>query len=184
MKKPDDLISFLPLLMMLHGITFGAYGCDWVKTPAFDRVASEGIFFTGLTPQCQMCTIACMYSYRPEQLAVEEAANHSPLFPSKYKTYAEALGEKGTGLAARQKDGHPAIRVKSTAENGSLQGRNSIPYHHTSRPEHISNNDYARNFEAFLDARPEGQPFCFWYGSLEPHRDYEFEAGIKMGKKT
>ena len=24
----------------------GAYGCDWVHTPAFDRVASEGILFT------------------------------------------------------------------------------------------------------------------------------------------
>jgi hypothetical protein len=23
----------------------GAYGCSWVKTPAFDRVASEGILF-------------------------------------------------------------------------------------------------------------------------------------------
>jgi N-sulfoglucosamine sulfohydrolase len=35
----------------------------------------------------------------------------------------------------------------------------------------------------FLDARPEGQPFCFWYGSLEPHRAYEFEAGMKYGGK-
>ena len=24
---------------------FGAYGCEWVKTPAFDRVAREGILF-------------------------------------------------------------------------------------------------------------------------------------------
>ena len=23
----------------------GAYGCGWVKTPAFDRVAREGVFF-------------------------------------------------------------------------------------------------------------------------------------------
>ena len=23
----------------------GAYGCDWVRTPAFDRVAGEGILF-------------------------------------------------------------------------------------------------------------------------------------------
>ncbi|MGV3753834.1 MAG: sulfatase-like hydrolase/transferase, partial [Verrucomicrobiota bacterium] len=23
----------------------GAYGCDWVKTPNFDRVAKEGILF-------------------------------------------------------------------------------------------------------------------------------------------
>ncbi|NQU54458.1 MAG: sulfatase-like hydrolase/transferase, partial [Bacteroidetes bacterium] len=29
-----------------------------------------------------------------------------------------------------------------------------------------------------------GKPFCFWYGSTEPHRAYEFEAGIKKGGKN
>src|SRR5690554_7596235 len=24
----------------------GAYGCDWIKTPAFDRIAANGILFT------------------------------------------------------------------------------------------------------------------------------------------
>jgi arylsulfatase A-like enzyme len=24
----------------------GAYGCKWIKTPSFDRVASEGLLFT------------------------------------------------------------------------------------------------------------------------------------------
>ena len=44
--------------------------------------------------------------------------------------------------------------------------------------EHVSNNDYAANFAAFLDARPEGQPFSFWYGGFEPHRAYEYGAGV------
>ncbi|MFU8893265.1 MAG: sulfatase [Luteolibacter sp.] len=26
------------------------------------------------------------------------------------------------------------------------------------------------NFKEFLDQRPEGQPFCFWFGSRDPHR--------------
>ena len=26
--------------------SFGAYGCEWIKTPAFDRVANHGILFT------------------------------------------------------------------------------------------------------------------------------------------
>ncbi|MGM9739678.1 MAG: heparan N-sulfatase, partial [Candidatus Cryptobacteroides sp.] len=25
---------------------WGAMGCDWVRTPAFDRVASEGVLYT------------------------------------------------------------------------------------------------------------------------------------------
>ena len=32
--------------------------------------------------------------------------------------------------------------------------------------------------------KPAGQPFCFWYGSTEPHRTYEYGAGIEKGKKS
>jgi arylsulfatase A-like enzyme len=33
----------------------GAYGCDWVKTPNFDRVAKEGVLFKNAftsNPKC------------------------------------------------------------------------------------------------------------------------------------
>ena len=42
----------------------------------------------------------------------------------------------------------------------------------------ISDNDYAANFAAFLDARAPRQPFCFWYGAREPHRAYEYDVGV------
>ncbi|MFM8891574.1 MAG: sulfatase-like hydrolase/transferase, partial [Planctomycetia bacterium] len=45
----------------------------------------------------------------------------------------------------------------------------------------IGANDYAANFEDFLDAAPRDAPWCFWYGSLEPHRDYEFGSGVTKG---
>ena len=32
--------------------------------------------------------------------------------------------------------------------------------------------------------KPDGKPFCFWYGSTEPHRAYEFKAGIVKGGKS
>ena len=47
----------------------------------------------------------------------------------------------------------------------------------------ISNNDYAGNFADFLEERPQGLPFCFWYGGHEPHRKYEPGEGIGHGKK-
>ncbi len=43
--------------------------------------------------------------------------------------------------------------------------------------------DYAGNFVDFLDARPVGSPFCFWYGCREPHRGYEYGSGQKVGGK-
>jgi arylsulfatase A-like enzyme len=47
----------------------------------------------------------------------------------------------------------------------------------------ISNNDYAANFADFLDAAPAGRPWCFWYGSVEPHRAYEYGSGAAKGGK-
>lgn len=46
----------------------------------------------------------------------------------------------------------------------------------------ISNIDYAANFQEFLRNKSEDQPFCFWYGALEPHRGYEFGSSLKAGK--
>ena len=48
----------------------------------------------------------------------------------------------------------------------------------------ISNVDYSANFKDFLKNWDRKQPFCFWYGSLEPHRGYEFESSRRFGKDT
>lgn len=47
----------------------------------------------------------------------------------------------------------------------------------------IVTTDYAANFREFLEARPAGQPFHFWYGSSEPHRIYEKGSGLASGKR-
>jgi len=50
--------------------------------------------------------------------------------------------------------------------------------------QHINTSDYTANFEDFFNDKPEGTPFCFWYGCTEPHRAYEYKAGIdKAGKQ-
>jgi hypothetical protein len=47
----------------------------------------------------------------------------------------------------------------------------------------ISPEDYAANFETFLKERGSGKPFCFWMGFYEPHRAYELDSGVRLGKK-
>jgi N-sulfoglucosamine sulfohydrolase len=47
----------------------------------------------------------------------------------------------------------------------------------------ISNVDYSANFRRFLEERAEGQPFCFWFGALEPHRRYEYGISARVGGK-
>ncbi|MBB4078018.1 arylsulfatase A-like enzyme [Lewinella aquimaris] len=163
---------------------FGAYGCDWVETPAFDRVAAAGLLFANAyTPNAKCApSRSCILTGRnPWQL--EEAANHSPHFPAKFTTYVEALGAHGYWTGATGKGwapGNPGMRDGKARE---LAGPKFDAF--TTRPpaRFMSNNDYAQNFATFLEARPAGQPFCFWYGSTEPHRAYEFGAGVAHGKE-
>ncbi|WP_346859107.1 sulfatase [uncultured Draconibacterium sp.] len=180
-KQPNILFAIADDASWKH---WGAYGCNWVKTPGFDRVAQNGILFNrAYTPNAKCApSRACILTGR-SSWQLEEAANHSPFFPSKYKTYAEALGEHGYWVGSVAKGWAPGDPGKLNGKMRQLTGPKFDEFKTTPPAKAISDNDYARNFEAFLEARPEGQPFCFWYGSTEPHRAYEFEAGIKYGNK-
>jgi N-sulfoglucosamine sulfohydrolase len=164
---------------------FGAYGCDWVKTPAFDRVAKEGILFTNaFTPNAKCApSRACILTGR-NSWQLEEAANHSPFFPAKFKTYAEALADKGYWVGSTAKGWAPGDPGEINGKKRQLTGPKYDKYKTDPPAKFISNNDYSKNFKAFLDDCPAGRPFCFWYGSTEPHRAYEFEAGIRYGGKN
>ncbi len=181
-ERPNILFAIADDASWNH---FGAYGCKWVKTPAFDRVANEGILFTrAYTPNAKCApSRSCILTGR-NSWQLEEAANHSPLFPEKFKTYAEALSGQGYWVGSTAKGWAPGDPGKINGRIRELTGTKFDEFKTTPPARYISNNDYARNFEAFLEARPEGQPFCFWYGSTEPHRAYEFEAGINYGGKT
>lgn len=164
----------------------GAYGCKWVRTPGFDRVAREGILFTNAyTPNAKCApSRACIITGR-NSWQLEEAANHVCYFPAKFKTYSEALAEHGYFVGCTAKGWAPG---DAGTVNGKPRLLTGIPFNRqkTKPPaDGISPIDYAANFEDFLAARPAGQPFCFWYGGLEPHRGYEFGSGIaKGGKQT
>jgi arylsulfatase A-like enzyme len=162
----------------------GAYGCTWVETPAFDRVAEEGILFTRCyTPNAKCApSRSCILTGR-NSWQLEEAANHIPHFPAKFKTYAETLTEYDYHVGFTGKGWAPGKAVDGDGKPRQLAGK---PYQQKQmKPpaKAISPNDYAANFEAFMDARPDGKPFCFWYGGFEPHRAYEYGAGVKYGNK-
>lgn len=162
-----------------------AYGCKWVKTPNFDSIAKAGILFTNAyTPIAKSApSRSCMLTGRnPWQL--EEAANHGPFFPDRYKTYAECLGENGYYVGYTGKGWAPGNPGNVMGERRELLGK---PYNEKklSPPaKFISNIDYASNFEDFLKNNSKNQPFCFWFGSSEPHRPYDFGVGNRLGGKA
>ena len=164
----------------------GAYGCKWVKTPAFDRVARDGVLFTHAytpTAKCAPSRASILTSRNPWQL--KAAANHWCYFPTEFKTYAEALEESGYFVGRTLKGWAPGVAKDASGKPRQMAGKPFNKRTLTPPTKGISSNDYAANFEDFLDASPKGQPWCFWYGCVEPHRDYEYGSGAaKGGKKT
>ncbi|HEX4149531.1 MAG TPA: sulfatase-like hydrolase/transferase, partial [Pirellulales bacterium] len=68
----------------------GAYGCKWVQTPNFDRVAREGIRFDNCftsNPKCSPCRASILTGRNTWQL--EEACNHHGLFSAKFAVYPD-----------------------------------------------------------------------------------------------
>ena len=53
--RPNILIAIADDWSYGHA---GAYGCGWVKTPAFDRVAREGVLFKSGSPTIPSAALA------------------------------------------------------------------------------------------------------------------------------
>ncbi|MGK7393028.1 MAG: sulfatase family protein [Candidatus Cyclobacteriaceae bacterium M3_2C_046] len=180
-SRPNILFAIADDASFPH---FGAYGCDWVKTPAFDRVAEQGILFmNAYTPnaKCAPSRAAILTGRNSWQL--EEAGNHWPYFPDKFTTFAEVLGENGYHVGYTTKGFAPGIVGEVNGKKRQLTGRQYNARTLEPPTPYISTSDYTANFEDFLSERPENTPFMFWYGSIEPHRRYEFQSGIKLGNK-
>ncbi|GAB3167940.1 sulfatase family protein [Telluribacter humicola] len=163
----------------------GAYGTRWVRTPNFDRVAAEGLLFmNAYTPNAKCApSRSCILTGR-NSWQLEEAANHVPYFPAKFKSIMEVLRENGYHVGHTAKGWAPGNPGTVNGKPRQLTG----PAYNSKKTKgptsQISKIDYAANFEEFLNNRRGDQPFCFWYGSTEPHRAYAYGSGKKHGKKT
>ena len=182
-RKPNILFAVADDWSYGHA---GAYGCKWVRTPAMDRVAREGILFSHAYTPTGKCapSRACFITGRnPWQL--KAAANHVCFFPPEFTSFPEALGTNGYFTGMTGKGWAPGVALDASGKKREMTGRPFNKRQGRSPTSEISSNDYASNFGDFLDAVPKDTPWCFWYGGLEPHRGYEFGSGAaKGGKKT
>ena len=180
--RPNILIAIGDDISYPH---MGAYGCTWIKTPGFDRVARDGILFrNAYTPNSKSSpSSACLLTGR-NSWQLEEAANHVPFFPPKFTSFIEVLGNNGYTTGYTAKGWAPGIALDSAGNPRKLTGR-AFNEKKTAPPANgISGNDYAGNFEDFLDSKDPEKPFCFWYGSQEPHRRYQYGSGMSIGGKS
>ncbi len=178
-KRPNILLVIADDWSFGHA---GAYGCKWIKTPAFDRVVREGVLFSHAftnNPKCSPCRASLLTGRNSWQL--EEAMCHNGIFPAKWPVYPDLLEQAGYKVGHTGKGWGPGdFRTGGFSRNpaGPAYQRHKL------KPplEGVSTTDYARNFAAFLAERKSGQPFCFWLGGFEPHRIYENGAGVRAGR--
>jgi len=180
-SRPNILFAIADDASWKH---FGAYGCDWVKSPAFDRVAAEGLLFNNAYVPNAKCSPSrsCILTGR-NSWQLEEAVNHLPFFPEKFVTYAEALDSNGYFVGATGKGWAPGEPGTHKGRARELVGRKFDAFELKPPAKFMSTNDYARNFEDFLEKRTAGEPFCFWYGAMEPHRAYDYGAALRLTDK-
>ena len=160
--------------------SIGAYGSTYIKTPNIDRLAREGARFENVfsnNPKCapsRAMLVTGRYSWQ-----LEEACNHWPHFPAKFKFYPHLLREAGYHVGYTGKGWSPG--TYDTADNpaGPVYNNKHLkpPY------KGIAKYDYPANLKVFLGELDDGQPFCFWFGTKEAHRGFEKDSWKKAGRK-
>ena len=141
----------------------GTYGDPVIQTPAFDRVAREGILFNQAYISSPSCT--------PSRNAVLTGQYHWRLGP-------------GANLWSTLDPATPVYPLL-LEDAGYLIGRfrkSWGPGDISSWDRHPAGHDYTQSgFAAFMAERPADQPFCFWLGSSDPHRPYDRGSGVRSG---
>lgn len=160
----------------------GANGDPVIKTPAFDRIAKEGLRFIHAfcdAPTCGPSRSAILTGQPIWRL--EEAGNIHSTLPAKFATYTELLEKSGYNIGFTGKGWSPG-RLEPGGRTVNPAGSEFKASQLAAPLKGMSGKDYAGNFEDFLGQASEDQPFCFWLGTHEPHRGFENGAGIKSGK--
>ena len=157
------------------------------RTPVFDRLVAEGVWFTQAFATAPSCTPsrASLLTGRPAY-ALEDASIHGSHLPGQFPSFQELLEQVGyrTGYTGKGLD--PALHTQGGRQRNPAGPVYNI-FHYGSNsglPAGVSRIDYAANFEHFLKGRQPGQPFSFWFGALEPHRGYGNGMGPTLGMKA
>lgn len=169
-------------------------GSKFVNTPAFDRVASEGIFFSNCmagSPGCapsRSAIVTGRYHWQNEQ-----SGQHASSWMKKHVPFVDLLDANGyvTGLTGKG----VAPFQYARDENDSLwRETNAAGIAHSNtryeggtpgdeRPaDGIGPVNYFENFKYFMENVRGDKPFFFWYGATEPHRAYEQDSWKRTDK--
>lgn len=140
----------------------GAYGDQVVKTPAFDRLAEEGVLFQHAfvsSPSCTPCRNALLTGQQFYRL--DEGANLWSTLDIRHPNFMILLRKAGYEIGHWRKAWGPGNFKKG------------------GYTEHPCGPD--SEFTAFMEKRDKDKPFCFWFGTHDPHRGYARGSGAESG---
>jgi len=175
--QPPNVLFIIADDASMH---FGeANHCDWVHTPNIDRLAKQGLVFDYVytpTSKCAPSRAAILTGRYPWQL--EEAANHQPYFPAKYKAFTEVLAEQKIHCGGAGKRWGPGDAKLADGSPRDFAMKNVGPNPPAKQPA-----TPGAGLSAFLKERSAVKPFFYWFGSSNPHRPYELDSGMAAGRK-
>ena len=161
-KQPNILFAIADDQSYLHT---SAAGYKAVSTPNFDRVAQKGVRFTHSFCSSPSCTPSRGAILTGQDFwRLEEGGNLWSSLPTKFGLYTDLLEAAGYYVGLQGKGWGPG--------NLEAAGRTRNP----------AGPNY-KEFATFFQAKPKDKPFCFWFGSTDPHRPYDKGSGQKAGIK-
>ncbi|NQU24204.1 MAG: sulfatase [Candidatus Nealsonbacteria bacterium] len=140
-----------------------AYGEPVIHTPVFDRVAREGVLFTQAYCAAPSCTPSRSAILTGQDIwRLGQGGQLFGTLPAEHPVYTDLLTANGYHVGYMDKGWAPGdVRAG---------GRTSDP-----------TGTRFRSFQEFFGKAPEGKPWCFWFGSRDPHRGYRKGSGVSAG---
>lgn len=190
-KRPNILFAIADDQTFAHTSFAGA---KFLNTPAFDRIASEGVYFNNCIAGSPGCApsrgtiVTGRYHWQNEQ-----SGQHASSWMKKYVPFVDLLDSNGyaTGLTGKgvapfqyARDENDSLwRATNAAgiEHSTIRYENDTPEDERTAGG-IGPVNYFENFKYFMENVKGDKPFFFWYGCNEPHRKYEQDSWKRNNK--
>lgn len=191
-KRPNILFAISDDQSFPHT---GFAGSNFVRTPAFDRVATEGVYFANCiagSPGCapsRSTIVTGRYHWQNEQ-----SGQHASSWLKKYVPFIDLLdangyitGRTGKGVSPFQYARDENDSLWRATDAGGVAYSN-IRYENGSAADErtaagIAPVNYFENFKFFMENTRGDKPFFFWYGAHEPHRAFEQDSWMRNNKE-
>ncbi|MCA9132512.1 MAG: sulfatase [Planctomycetales bacterium] len=163
---------------------------DLVNTPNFDRLASQGVLFTRAyvnAPSCTPCRSSLLsgqYFWRTGLGAILQGAvwdDEIPTYPLLLEKSGYEIGHTykvwSPGQPADQPHGGRRASFQSAGRKFNQFSQHVSKSDNPQRAQQELLQEVRANFQSFLQQCPSEQPFCYWLGPTNCHRQWVSGSG-------